>query len=160
MGAGKTSVARRLAMITSLSLIDLDQRIQILQHRSISDIFKLQGEAVFRKAETHALKTLFFEPRSFVSCGGGVIETRENWDLMHEHGLVLFLDVDFDEAVKRISRPQSRPLLADLDKARSLYNQRRPLYFECADLVVRTEDSTIVNVALDCRKRLKEEGYL
>lgn len=160
MGAGKTSVARRLAMMTDLSLIDLDQRIQILQHRSISDIFELQGEQAFRKAETHALRTLSFEPRSFISCGGGVVETKQNWALMHNNGTVLFLDVDFEEAVKRISRPKTRPLLSDLDKAKNLYDRRKPLYYECADIVIKTKFSTIINVATECKNELTKEGIL
>lgn len=160
MGAGKTSVARRLAMITSLSLIDLDQRIRILQHRSVTDIFRLQGEQAFREAETHALKTLSFEPRSFVSCGGGIIETRENWDLMHESGTVLYLDVDFDEAVGRISHPKTRPLLADLDNAREIYNRRRPLYSQCANLTIKTKGSNVINIAQECKNALIERGIL
>ena len=160
MGAGKTSVARRLAMITNLSLIDLDQRIRILQHRSISDIFSLQGEKAFREAETHALKTLSFEPRSFVSCGGGLVETPENFDLMHKDGTILYLDVEFDEAVERISRPQTRPLLNDLDAAYDLYEKRRPLYSAWADLVVKTKASSVISIAQNCKRALAERGIL
>lgn len=112
MGSGKTSVSRRLSAITGLSLIDVDYRIEAIQHRKIPRIFAEEGEEGFRRIETETLAGLKYEGRSIISCGGGIVCNPANRPILESLGTVIFLDVPLEEAIGRISNPTTRPLLS------------------------------------------------
>ena len=160
MGSGKTSVAKKIALKTALSWVDLDMRITALKHKSIPEIFDDFGEVGFRNMETNAIKSLAIEPPSVVSCGGGIVLRRENIDLMKKDGIIIYLDVDFDESVSRISRLDTRPLLKDIDKAKELYLARKPIYKDASDVTIKACNSNVYNVACRCISFLKKEGFL
>ena len=105
MGSGKTSVSRRLSSMTGLSLIDVDQRIEALQHRKIPAIFAQEGEQGFRRIETHTLEGIRYEGRSIVSCGGGIVCNPANRPILKALGTVVYLQVPVEEAVGRITHP-------------------------------------------------------
>ncbi|MCD8199940.1 MAG: shikimate kinase [Coriobacteriaceae bacterium] len=160
MGSGKTSVSRRMSKLTGLSLIDLDQRIEALEHRKIPEIFDDVGEAGFRRIETQVLRGLTQEGRSIVSCGGGVVLEAENRRILKELGCVIYLKVPLDEAVGRISQPETRPLLSGSRPVSEIYDERIPLYEETADITIETSGRSVHEIATACIKVLEERGAL
>ncbi len=160
MGSGKSSVARRLSSITGLSLIDLDYRIEVLEHRKIKQIFAAEGEPGFRAIETRILKGLAREDRSIVSCGGGIIGSAENRETLHQLGTVVYLQVSFEGALARISNSNNRPMLQGEIPPRELYEGRLALYEEVADITVDTTGRTVYQAASLTLAALKKEGIL
>ena len=160
MGAGKTCVSRCLSSITGLSLVDVDQRITALQHRSIPQIFSEEGEEGFRAIETRTLRGLAREPRSIVSCGGGIVCNPDNRAILAELGTTVYLEVALDEAISRISRPETRPMLSGPRPVAEIYDERKPLYEGVADIVIPTGDNTPAYIARKCRAALVERGLL
>lgn len=160
MGAGKTSVSRMLSSITGLSLIDVDRRIVAIEHRSIPTIFEQEGEEGFRRIETRVLKGIEREGRSIVSCGGGVVCNPANVAVLRELGTTIYLRVGLDEAISRISRPETRPMLSGPTPVEDIYNARLPLYEDAADIVIDSSGLAVRSVARLCKEQLKERGLL
>jgi shikimate kinase len=132
MGAGKTSVGRRLSRRLGWPFEDLDDRIEAQVGRSIAEIFRESGEEEFRRAETAALRTLLAESRSprIIALGGGAAAQAENAQLLQQTGAaVVFLDAPVEELFRRCEQEaRPRPLRRDLKQFRELYDQRRPFY--------------------------------
>ena len=160
MGSGKTSVSRRLSSITGLSLIDLDQRICALEHKSIPKIFDEVGEEGFREIETSTLAGIAFEGKSIVGCGGGVVCNPANRALLKTLGTVVYLKVPLEESIRRISHPETRPLLSGPRPVEEIYAERQPLYAEVADITVESAGMSVADVAQLCKSRLEERDAL
>ena len=160
MGSGKTTVSRRLSALTGMSLIDVDYRIEAIQHRKIPRIFEEEGEAGFRRIETETLAGLKYERRSIISCGGGIVCNPVNREILKSLGTVIFLDVPVDEAVGRISVPSTRPLLSGERPVAEIYEERLPWYREVADITIESSGMTIYRVARLCEETLEERGLL
>ena len=160
MGAGKTSVSRRLARLCGIASIDMDSYIERRDGRRIRDIFAEDGEGFFRDLETQVLREMTQGEPALVSCGGGVVLRPENRDILREGGFVVFLKVGADEAKSRISDPSTRPLLGDAEAARKTNAQRPPLYEEVADAVVDTSGKGVTALAYQVRSILRKEGIL
>lgn len=160
MGSGKTSVSRALCKMTDLSLIDVDQRIEAIQHRKIPRIFAEEGEAGFRRIETETLKGLVHEGRSIISCGGGIVVNPVNRPILKELGTVIYLDVPWQEAVGRISHPETRPMLSGPRPVDEIYEERLPMYSEVADITIETSGMTVYQVACLCKDELEKRGIL
>ena len=160
MGAGKTSVSRCFSRITNLSLIDVDQRIVALQHKKIPVLFEEIGEEGFRKIECNVLRGLVHEPRSIISCGGGVVCSEQNRKVLSELGTVVYLRVGLQDAISRISNPATRPLLSGARPVEEIYEERLPLYSQCADITIRTGNNTPGHIARVCRRVLTRRGIL
>lgn len=160
MGSGKTSVSKRLCAMTDLSLIDVDYRIEALQHRKIAQIFAEEGEEGFRRIETATLKGLSAEGRSIISCGGGIVCNPDNLPVLSELGTVVYLEVPLEEALARISRPETRPMLSGPRPVEEIYAERLPLYRGVADLTVDTSGLPVYKVASLCKEALEERGIL
>lgn len=160
MGAGKTSVSRRLARLCSIASIDMDSYIERRDGRRIRDIFAEDGEGFFRDLETQVLREMTQGESALVSCGGGVVLRPENREILREGGFVVFLKVGADEAKSRISDPSTRPLLGDAEAARKTNAERLPLYEEVADAVVDTSGKGVTALAYQVRSILRKEGIL
>ncbi|MEE0845715.1 MAG: shikimate kinase [Eggerthellaceae bacterium] len=160
MGAGKTSVSRRLARLCGISSIDMDSYIERREGRRIRDIFAEDGEGFFRDLETQVLREMTQGDPALVSCGGGVVLRPENRAILRESGFVVFLKVGADEAKSRISDPSTRPLLGDAEAARKTNAERLPLYEEAADATVDTSGKGVTALAYQVRSILKKEGIL
>jgi len=135
MGAGKTTVGRALAQRLGWTFEDLDDRIELLQRRSIAEIFRESGEAEFRRAETAALRQVISEQGSsprVVALGGGAFVQAENVALLDGAGVpIVFLDGPAQELFRRCeTEPRERPLRGDQTQFCELYNQRRPYYLK------------------------------
>ena len=82
MGVGKTSVGKRLAKKLNFDFIDTDYEIELVEKKSISKIFEQDGEKYFRKLENNLLKDLVKNDNIVISTGGGIITTKENFDIL------------------------------------------------------------------------------
>ena len=128
MGAGKTSVARRLARTCKVASVDMDTYIERREGKKVKEIFAAVGEEGFRAVETDVLAELAAKEPLLVSCGGGVVVTPANHEVFRECGFVVYLEVTADEAAGRISDTSTRPLFQNLEAARARCAERLPLY--------------------------------
>jgi len=144
MGSGKSSTGRPLAEKLGYGFVDSDSVIEQLAGCSIPEIFQRDGEAGFRELETQVLSAISERHSLVVATGGGVVTRSENWGVMHQ-GIVIWLDVEREQLLKRLEADSTpRPLLAEPDPAQALdriLNARRPQYSE-ADLTVAIEEET------------------
>lgn len=161
MGAGKTSVARRVARDAGIASVDLDTYLERREGRRIKDIFAEDGEEGFRAIETDVLQELAAKDDPLlVSCGGGIVTRDRNCEILTKHGLVIHLRVDADEAASRISDTSSRPLFQDIEAARRRCDERLPLYEAAADITIDTVGKSIAVIAGKVFHALEEEGVL
>ncbi len=141
MGAGKSTVGRRLSHRLSRVFVDLDREIEKCQALSIPELFSKVGEAGFREIETEALGHLEPYQSLVVSCGGGIILREQNRALLREIGRVIWLHADPSVLFGRVLRSNHRPLLA-VENPRAafdrLMDERTELYREVADIVIDT----------------------
>ncbi len=98
MGAGKTSVARRLARTCGVASVDMDTYLERREGKRVKEIFAQMGEDGFRAIETDVLRELAGKEPLLVSCGGGVVERDENRAILRDAGFVVYLQVTADEA--------------------------------------------------------------
>lgn len=131
MGAGKTSVGRRLAELSNREFLDTDRLIQTRLGRPIPQIFSLYGEAAFRDHETAVIRSLVKGP-NVVSTGGGVILREENRDLLKALGTTVYLKSSAANIKARLqASKKKRPLLDREDWEETFDNilvTREPLY--------------------------------
>ena len=160
MGAGKTSVARKLARNAGVTAIDMDTFIERRCDMKVKQIFAESGEAGFRSIETDILRELACGEPQLVSCGGGVVLSAVNRDILRERGFVVYLKVTAAEAASRIADKSSRPLFGDLEQAQRVIDDRLPLYEEVADLVIDTAGRGTGAVAREALRLLKGKGVL
>ena len=150
MGAGKTSIGRRLADRFGLRFVDADHHVERRTGASIAAIFEHVGEAGFREREAAALAELLAGEGLLLATGGGAVLGEANRRLMHARGFVVYLRAGLESQLKRLQRDRARPLLQRPDREqvlRELARVREPLYREVADLVLDTDGLTAAEAA-------------
>lgn len=160
LGAGKSTLARNLGRMFRRPFVDTDRMVERSEGMSVTKIFQRKGEPEFRLLETEALRSLEGERSLLVSCGGGIVETPENIDLMHEMGWCVYLDGDFDDSLRQIRRADTRPDFRSKRHAARLYEHRRPLYRAAADITVDIRGRSFTEVSYTCAEILLERGLL
>jgi shikimate kinase len=138
MGAGKTSIGRRVAARLGLEFRDADAEIESAAGQTVSEIFQSRGEAEFRRGERQVIGRLLQGPVHILATGGGAFMDAETRAAIKQHGLSLWLRADLDTLVERTSRRNTRPLLEHGDRRqilKSLIDSRYPTY-ALADLAV------------------------
>ena len=160
MGSGKSSVARCLACDGGMASCDLDELIEQRDGRTIAQIFEDDGQEGFRDLESDEISAVAQGEPRIIACGGGVVERPANVDVMHAAGYVVCLNVDFDEAARRIGADTARPLFAAKPAARTLFQAREKLYRQAADVVIDTTASAVDGVAAKVRAALVRDGIL
>ena len=161
MGAGKTSVARRLARTCGISSVDMDTYLERREGKRVKEIFAEVGEEGFRAIETDVLGELAHKQECLlVSCGGGVVTRKENRAILRETGFVVHLQVTVDEAASRISDKSTRPLFQDIEAARERCLERAPLYAAAADVEIDTAGKSVPRIAREVERVLEKEGVL
>lgn len=141
MGAGKSTVGRRLAVELGKVFVDTDHALEERTGVDIPLIFEIEGEAGFRKRESEMLARLVVREGIVLATGGGVVLSEQNRTHLAARGFVVYLDAPIDLLVSRVARDRHRPLMQTADpKAtmREMMQVRDPLYRECADIVVRS----------------------
>lgn len=149
MGTGKSSVGKVLAQKLCRPLIDVDSYIEEKEKRKIREIFKKDGEAVFRAMEKEAIRLLSFPGGSVMTTGGGAVLDAENRRVLKGSGIVVALLAKPETIFERVKNSRNRPLLAGEDmlgEIKTLLEQRRPFYQE-ADLFFETDGKTPTQVA-------------
>lgn len=142
MGAGKSSVGRRLAEYSGLPFFDSDEEIELAAGLSISDIFSIHGETEFRRVEQKVIERLVMGPQHVLATGGGAFMNSDTRKLLKAHAVTIWLSADFETLWKRVSRNDRRPLLRTEDpkgKLKDLLKAREDTYRE-ADIVVESRD--------------------
>ncbi|HET7797634.1 shikimate kinase AroK [Nevskia sp.] len=142
MGAGKTTVGRRLAEARRMEFIDSDQVVEARTGVNIAFIFEKEGEAGFRKRERAAIAELAERDGIVLSTGGGAVMDPDSRALLGERGFVVYLHASVEHQLMRTERTDNRPLLQVGDRRdtlQRLFTLRDPLYREIADLVVHTD---------------------
>jgi shikimate kinase len=141
MGAGKSTVAKQLAIRMHFDHIDLDAYIVAAAGKSILEIFRDSGEQAFRDLETSALQSLVGRKSLVLATGGGVVERPENWAFLRRFGTVVYLSAQWETLRSRLIMSTGRPL-ADAsngwERTEGLYRKRLTLYSQ-ADLEVSTD---------------------
>lgn len=137
MGAGKSSIGKRLARKLGLEFVDVDLRLEQIVGASVPVIFELEGEAGFRLREEELLAQLMLGRDQVIATGGGAVLSPGTRELLRKRGFVVYLKLGIAEQLDRLARDHTRPLLAVADrqqKLESLAAVRNPLYEALADL--------------------------
>jgi shikimate kinase len=141
MGAGKSTVGRRLARRLGLAFVDADEEIERAADRTVTEIFDRYGEDAFRDGERRVIARLIEGPAKVIATGGGAFMDEETRALILQRCTAIWLDADTETLLKRVARRSHRPLLRSGEpKAviEALAERRNPVYAE-AHLRVTTE---------------------
>jgi len=152
MGAGKSTLAKKLAKQLGRDFVDTDRLIEA-EHGPITEIFDSKGESHFRDLETAAFETAI-DTAGVVATGGGVVLSSKNRELM-KRGVVVFLDTTQDAVVGRVNL-EKRPLLKNNpDRWQEIYDQRLALYREVADIEVFTGTRPIKDLLAEISEKIE-----
>lgn len=142
MGAGKTTVGRRLAAALGLSFVDADSEIEAAAGQSIPEIFAQYGEDYFRDGERRVIARLLEGGPQVLATGGGAFMDAGTRERIAEKGVSVWLRADLDLLMKRVLRRSHRPLLMQKDPEavmRRLIDERYPVYGH-AQIIVDSSD--------------------
>jgi len=138
MGCGKTSAGKRLAQKLGFIFLDTDSEIERAENMSVGDIFRVKGEAYFRKKEKEVISCLWREKNRLYACGGGAVLDEDNRRALKENSVVVWLLCSPEASALRL-RGEMRPLLQGddpVEMAARLFRQRKEKYFITADLIL------------------------
>jgi shikimate kinase len=163
MGAGKTTVGRRLAKRHDMPFLDTDHEIERRCGAPISTIFDLEGEDGFRRREARVIADAMAMTGHVVTTGGGAILLPENREALRR-GFVIYLDADPEQLWMRLRNDTSRPLLRQSGDPKAtltaLHARRDPLYREVADLIVPTTKASVSVVMRAIEQGLEQAEVL
>ena len=142
MGSGKSTVGQRLSGRLGYSFIDMDQRLEAEHGMTINEIFEKLGEKAFREMENHLLEEMFSLQDTVISTGGGLPCTGNNMDLINEKGVSIYLRMEPEALLHRLSRgKRRRPLIRDLSREeletfiREKLREREPVYLKAHHII-------------------------
>jgi shikimate kinase len=151
MASGKTTLTARLRESTSRPTVSTDQLVVRKTGLSINEIFAREGEQAFRLLEMEILQDLDADRNLVVDTGGGLLESPESVSLLRDRGVVIWLDVPWDDIRARLrnSDDEERPLLKELGwpGLEHLYRRRRRLYAASADFRLVKGSGTVEHLA-------------
>jgi shikimate kinase len=142
MGAGKSSIGRRLASRLGMPFTDADTEIEQAANATIPEIFESHGEAYFRDGERRVIQRLLDGPPKVLATGGGAFINPETRGAIAAKAISIWLKADRDLLLARVKRRSNRPLLKDGDPAviiEQLIAERYPVYAE-ADIHIQSRD--------------------
>jgi shikimate kinase len=158
MGAGKSTIGRRLAARLRLSFVDADAEIEAAAGMSIPDIFETHGELHFRDGEARVIARLLDGGVSVLATGGGAFMREETRARIRDRAVSLWLRADADIIMRRVKRRVDRPLLKTADPAATIarfIEERHPIY-QLADLTVASRDVPHEKIVDECIAALHE----
>jgi len=159
MGAGKTTVGRRLARRLGKTFYDCDEEIERATGVKIPVIFDIEGEAGFRAREAKILAELVARSDIVLATGGGTVLSADNRKLLAENGVVVYLRAVATDLWARTRHDRNRPLLKTdqpLARLEQLYAERDPLYRSVADIIVDTGAQSLGSLAHRLEQQLIE----
>ena len=160
MGAGKSSVGRRVATRLGIPFVDADRAIEKRAGLGIPEIFDQRGEVWFRRTEEAVIREIVGgEPAGVLALGGGALGSERTRDLLSRRAWVVWLRVSTDIAWKRVAG-SARPLAADRRRFERREAEREPVYREAADLMVDGDappDQVATRIAAWAAGRRQEE---
>jgi shikimate kinase len=142
MGAGKSSIGRRLAGRLGIPFADADNEIESAHRMTIPDIFSTYGEAYFRSGESRVIARLLESGPQVLATGGGAFMNADTRSAIGAHGVSVWLKAELDVLMRRIKRRQDRPLLKTGDPGetlRTLMAERYPVYAQ-ADITIHSRE--------------------
>jgi shikimate kinase len=164
MGAGKSTIGRRLAARLGLPFFDADVEIEAAAGMSIPDIFETRGEPDFREGEARVIARLIDSGPAVIAPGGGALMRKETRDRIRDKAVSIWLKADVDIIMRRVKRRSDRPLLRTADPEATvgrLLSEREPIYQQ-ADLTVWSRDVPHDKIVDECvealHRRLCDEG--
>jgi shikimate kinase len=153
MGAGKSTVGPLLAEKLGWNFIDTDLAIEAHTKKTVSELFRLEGEEYFREIETEVILELASRTHQVVALGGGSLMKPENFEVLNTSGLLVYLKADLQTLETRIkSSLEERPLFIGLDsdlikkKIASLMKLRQSIYNQCP-IRIETDAITPIEIA-------------
>lgn len=160
MGAGKTSVGKRLSRALGVPFRDADREIEEAAGCTINEIFERLGEPGFREGERKVIARLLDNPPHILATGGGAFIDPKTRASIKERAISVWLKADIDLLLERVSRKDTRPLLHNTDPRAALeklLNDREPTYAQ-ADIIVMSDagpHETVVNRILNALEQRK-----
>ena len=151
MGAGKTTVGRRLSNILAIPFTDADAEIEQAAGKSIPEIFADHGEAEFREGERRVIARLLQAGPQVLATGGGAYMNEETRDNIRAAGVAVWLRADLKLLLERVRKRNDRPLLNTSDPEavmRRLIDARYPVYAQ-ADIAIDSRNSSHRAVVCD-----------
>ena len=140
-GSGKTTIGRQLARRLGQPFVDSDHEIEQPRRCSIREFFAREGEDSFRNQEQQVIDELTQTHQGVIATGGGAVLREVNRRHMHERGQVIYLRSTPEDVFRRVRHDTARPLLQvddPLNRLRTLFEARDPLYREAAHFVIET----------------------
>ena len=156
MGAGKTTIGRRLAKTLGREFIDSDKTIEQRTGVTIPVIWEMEGEAGFRLREKNIIAELCQQSDIVLATGGGVVLDVDNRRCLTASGFVVYLYTEPEEQLRRIRNDANRPLLQTddpLKRLRELLRLRDPLYRAAASYVIHTKSSQFKKIVSTISKQ-------
>ena len=156
MGAGKSTIGRRLSLRLGLPFRDADTEIEAAAGMSIPDIFETRGEADFRDGEVRVIARLLDNGPAVIATGGGAIMRQETRDRIREKAVSIWLKADADIILRRVKRRSDRPLLQTADPEATiarLMKEREPVYSQ-ADITIWSRDVPHEKIVDECIEAL------
>lgn len=157
MGAGKTTVGKRLAELRGMEFLDSDHEVEARTGVDVAFIFEKEGEAGFRRREKQVIAELTGGSGIVLATGGGAVLDPENRQHLAGRGYVVYLRASVEQQLRRTSHSDHRPLLQTGDRRQvleSLFAVRDPLYREVADLVLETDGRNARLLAAEIDRQL------
>jgi len=136
MGAGKSSIGRRLAGRLGIGFVDADTEIESAAGMTIPEIFEKHGEPYFRAGEARVIARILDHGPQVLATGGGAVMDPQTRALIRDKGIAVWLKADIEVLLKRTKRRGDRPLV---EKIKELLPVREPFYAEAA-IVVQSRD--------------------
>jgi shikimate kinase len=152
MGAGKSTIGRRLAARLQLPFVDADTEIESAHRMPIPDIFENYGEPYFRDGEARVISRLLDAGSGVIATGGGAVMRDETRERIRRQAVSIWLKADADVIMRRVKRRADRPLLKTADPAATitrLIGEREPFYQQ-ADLMIASRDVPHDKIVDEC----------
>jgi shikimate kinase len=156
MGAGKSTIGRRLSLRLRLPFLDADTEIEAAAGMSIPDIFETHGEPHFRDGEARVIARLLDNGPAVIATGGGAFMREETRRRIQDKAVSIWLKADADTIMKRVKRRADRPLLQTADPAATigrLIEEREPVY-QHAEVTIWSRDVPHEKIVEECVEAL------
>src|ERR1700737_2030634 len=158
MGAGKSTIGRRLAARLGLSFLDADSEIEAAAGMSIPDIFEAHGEPHFRDGEARVIARLLESGPAVLATGGGAFMREDTRNRVGAKAVSIWLKADADIIMRRVRRRADRPLLQTADPAATVgrvIREREPVY-QHADITIWSRDVPHEKIVDECIEALHD----